>query len=94
MSTALLEPSRDAAAARGSCSDSDRSQADAAVAIAKDLLAASLADESPRERRRRARLGRLLADEQGRELTIDEIRDAYIEHVADRDKLRKADFLL
>jgi len=50
--------------------ETDRSDADAAVAIARDLLAASLTDESPAERRRRARLGRLLADAQGRELIL------------------------
>ncbi len=48
----------------------DARSADEAVALTKRLLAASLADESPTERRRRARLGRLLADPNGRELIL------------------------
>lgn len=43
---------------------------DTAVDLARDLLVASLADESSGERRRRHRLGRLLADENGRELIL------------------------
>lgn len=41
-----------------------------AVDLARSLLAASLADESKREQRRRERLGRLLADHHGRELIL------------------------
>ena len=70
MSTALIEPSRADDVDWGLRGDPDRTEVDAAVAIAKELLAASLADESPAERRRRARLGRLLADEHGRELIL------------------------
>jgi RHH-type transcriptional regulator, proline utilization regulon repressor / proline dehydrogenase / delta 1-pyrroline-5-carboxylate dehydrogenase len=46
----------------------DAELADAAVALARRLLAAGLADETRPERRRRVRLGRLLADPAGREL--------------------------
>src|SRR6056297_165791 len=48
----------------------DARLADEAVEIAHDLLEAALADESHTERRRRARLGRLLADPSGRELVL------------------------
>ncbi|NND73860.1 MAG: bifunctional proline dehydrogenase/L-glutamate gamma-semialdehyde dehydrogenase [Ilumatobacter sp.] len=48
----------------------DARLADDAVALAGRLLAASLADESRAERRRRERLGRLLADANGRELIL------------------------
>ena len=47
MPTALIEPSRAAAAASDPHSELDQQQTDAAVALAKELLAASLADESP-----------------------------------------------
>ncbi len=48
----------------------DGALADAAIELARELLAASLGDESARERRRRKRLGRLLADPGGRELIL------------------------
>ena len=67
----LAEPSHPDAVAGGTDDVAEiAAEADAAVAIARELLAASLADESSRERRRRARLGRLLADDQGRELIL------------------------
>ena len=64
MTAALLDPTN------GDVRSDDGEQADAAVALARDLLAASLADESAREGRRRERLGRLLADDHGRELIL------------------------
>ncbi len=70
MSNAIIESARPDDVTRSSVDATGQNEADAAVAIAKDLLAASLADESPAERRRRARLGRLLADAQGRELIL------------------------
>ncbi len=48
----------------------DAELADDAVALATRLLELSLADESRTERRRRDRLGRLLADAEGRELIL------------------------
>ena len=48
----------------------DVQQTNDAVDLARRLLAVSLADESKRERRRRERLGRLLADHHGRELIL------------------------
>jgi len=48
----------------------DAQQTNDAVDLARRLLAVSLADESKRERRRRERLGRLLADHHGRELIL------------------------
>jgi RHH-type transcriptional regulator, proline utilization regulon repressor / proline dehydrogenase / delta 1-pyrroline-5-carboxylate dehydrogenase len=48
----------------------DTELADRAVELARRLLAVSLADETRRERRRRARLGRLLGDPAGRELVL------------------------
>jgi RHH-type proline utilization regulon transcriptional repressor/proline dehydrogenase/delta 1-pyrroline-5-carboxylate dehydrogenase len=41
-----------------------------AIDLARSLLVVSLADESKQERRRRERLGRLLADHNGRELIL------------------------
>ena len=41
-----------------------------AIDLAAELVRASAADETPRERRRRRRLGRLVSDEAGRELTL------------------------
>jgi RHH-type proline utilization regulon transcriptional repressor/proline dehydrogenase/delta 1-pyrroline-5-carboxylate dehydrogenase len=64
MTAALLDP------INGDVRSHDGEQADAAVALARELLAVSLADESARERRRRERLGRLLADVHGRELIL------------------------
>ena len=48
----------------------DAELADDAVALATRLLELSLADESRTERRRRDRLGRLLADAEGRALIL------------------------
>ena len=48
--------------------DDDDALADRAVALARRLLAGSLADATRSERKRRRRLGRLLQDPQGREL--------------------------
>ncbi len=46
----------------------DADLADEAVELARRLLSTSLQDESPREIRRRERLGALLADERGRQM--------------------------
>ncbi len=48
----------------------DEALADEAVALARELLRAALADESRSERRRRRRLGRLLADPDGRDMVL------------------------
>ncbi len=48
----------------------DSQQTNDAVDLAQSLLEVSLADESKQERRRRERLGRLLADHNGRELIL------------------------
>ena len=48
----------------------DDALADAAVDLARELLVTSLAVESRGERRHRRRLGRLLADDHGRELIL------------------------
>jgi RHH-type proline utilization regulon transcriptional repressor/proline dehydrogenase/delta 1-pyrroline-5-carboxylate dehydrogenase len=48
----------------------DDERIDAAIALAAELLVASHADESRRERRDRLRLGRLISDPVGREFTL------------------------
>jgi RHH-type transcriptional regulator, proline utilization regulon repressor / proline dehydrogenase / delta 1-pyrroline-5-carboxylate dehydrogenase len=48
----------------------DEGLAQEAVVLARELLRAALADETSGERRRRLRLGRLLADRDGRELVL------------------------
>jgi RHH-type transcriptional regulator, proline utilization regulon repressor / proline dehydrogenase / delta 1-pyrroline-5-carboxylate dehydrogenase len=48
----------------------DERAAEEAVGLARELLRAALADETSGERRRRLRLGRLLADPDGRELVL------------------------
>ena len=58
------------AAGEPAATPSDADLADEAVALASRLLELSLADESRTERRRRNRLGRLLADAEGRELIL------------------------
>lgn len=68
--TRALVPSRGPAPALVSTEATDAAQINDAVGLARNLLAASLADESKRERRRRERLGRLLADHNGRELIL------------------------